>query len=300
MTTSSPLSRDRPLRAVGLMLSSIICFAIMNGVIKHLGQHYDVLQLMFGRSLFALLPLLIALPFIGGPAVYKVSHWRGTLWRSLFGLLSMFCLFYSIAHLPLADAIAINFSGPIFTALFATLGLREKTGWLYWGAVLVGFVGVIVIIDPAGNTHDPLAIFIAVIGSVFYGLAMVGVRFLAKTDHPIAIIFWFSLFATVVSAGFMPWHWQPIQSSQDWALFGLCGLLALGVQTGLTLAYHYAPATIVAPINYVSIIFVALIGYVVWGEEPKPTLAVGAVIVILANLLILRITTRVHESTATT
>lgn len=282
--SSSPV--DQPLRGIFYIILSMFFFSIMSLMIKYLTADYDVMQVTFFRCLFALLPVIpLALWQVGWRGI-KTARIRGHLWRSGTGFLAMVFFFYSFSLMHLADAVAFNFAGPIFAALFAIFLLREKVGIHRWIGILLGFIGVLVMLQPGGHsTISWQAAAVALASAVFYGLAMTGVRTLAQTEKSFTIVFYFALITTILSGLALPFVWQMPQPS-DWLWFIGSGFFAMLGQIFLTHAYRFAPAAVVTPFNYTAIIWATLFGYMMWQETPTTHVLIGAMIVIAAGCYI--------------
>ncbi|MBI1273636.1 MAG: EamA family transporter [Alphaproteobacteria bacterium] len=279
---------DQPLQGIIAMLLSAFFFAIITALVKQLGQDYDILQVAFFRCLIA---LAVLAPYVrlkhGGWHTMRTKQMKWHLFRTATGLTCMLCIFYSFSMMPLADAMSLSASGPIFTALCAIVLLREKVGWQRWAAIIIGFAGVVVMLQPGADTESisGAGIALALASAFFFGLTMTNLRLLGRTEAPLVTVFYFSLFSAVLCALPMPFVWK-MPSLDDLPLFILCGLCAVAVQIFVTRAYFYAPAAIVTPFNYTAIIWGGAFGYFFWGDLPGTNMVVGAVIVMLASAMI--------------
>ena len=289
--TSEPvpklISSDNPLRGIKMMLLSVLCFCMLNVLVKHLTESYSIFQVAFFRCLFALVPALMLMAATGGFSMLKTQRFPGHCYRALVGTASMLLIFTAFHLLPLATATAINFSGPLFVALFSILILHEKVGPHRWGALIVGFVGVLFMLQPGQHAFDLVGGAMALGSAIFYGLAMVSVRSLGHTEKPATSVFYFSVLSTVITfiPLLFPGQWQA-PTLWHFALFVLSGIIAGLGQLFMTRAYQCAPAATISPFGYSGILWATLFGFLFWGEVPGHEIFIGSAIVIAAGLYI--------------
>lgn len=283
-------TEERPADRIGLgivhMVAGVAGLGVLNALVKLLAARYAIVEIAFFRSLFALAPAATMVVAAGGWRTLATARPWGHIWRGLCGLSCMYLIFWSFELMPLADAIAIGFSAPLFlTALSAPL-LGERVGLFRWGAVLLGFAGVLVIVQPGGGgAMFGFGSLVALASAVAYALTMITIRKLGRTERSSTIVFYFMLTATVLSAMALPWFWRT-PTLADLGLMvatGLCGGLT---QHLITRAYMLAPAAVIGPFNYSALLWAALFGYLIWGELPGPSVALGAAIVAASGLAI--------------
>jgi drug/metabolite transporter (DMT)-like permease len=277
---------SRNIAAIGVMLAAYVVFAGLNALVKTLGASYSPAEIGFFRALFGMLPLIMLMPWQGGLRALKTTRPLGHLGRGVAGGSAMVLLFWTFHLLPLADGVAIGFAtGPLFVSLFAILLLREPVSIKRWMAIMAGFLGVLVMVTPAGHSLAPFGVAVALASAVCFGLAMTGVRALGSTEKPITTAFYFALAATLMTAAMLPWGWVT-PNSRDLLLLlmvGACGGIG---QLLLTRAYQMAPSSVVGPFAYSSILWATLLGWMFWGEWPTWQVAGGALIVIGAGVAI--------------
>jgi drug/metabolite transporter (DMT)-like permease len=277
---------SRNISAIGVMLLAYVVFAGLNALVKTLGARYSPAEIGFFRALFGMLPLIALMPWQGGIEALKTERPLGHLGRGVAGGSAMVLLFWTFHLLPLADGVAIGFAtGPLFVSLFAILLLREPVSIKRWMAIMAGFLGVVVMVNPAGHNLAPFGVAVALASAVCFGLAMSGVRALGSTEKPVTTAFYFALVATLMTAAMLPWVWVT-PNSQDLLLLlmvGACGGIG---QLLLTRAYQMAPSSVVGPFAYSSILWAMLLGRMFWGEWPTLQVVGGAVIVIGAGVAI--------------
>ena len=275
---------EQATRGILLILAAVFMFSILNVLIKILTARYPVTEVLFFRNLTALVPAALMVSASGGITVLKTRRLSGHLGRSLIGLLTMVLLFWAIALLPLADATALWFSGPLFLTALSVPLLGEPVGIHRWSAVVVGFAGILIMVRPGDGVVE-LGALVALSAAVCYALAMIGVRRLSTTENPVTTVFYFTLLGTLLSAATLPFAWVP-STWPDLGLLVLCGLVAGTAQYCLTAAYSAAPVSVIGPFNYSALIWAALWGYLVWGDLPSESTLWGAPLVVASGLYI--------------
>jgi len=232
--------------------------------------------------------LLALLPWVlhRGVSQLKTKNLRGHPGRGLAGVTAMYCYFYAIAHLPLAEAVLPNYSTPLFIPFIAALWLGEQVSMRLWAAIGVGFAGIVLILKPGLGMFTPVSL-IGLASGMFGALAMVSIRRLSKTEPTLRIVFYFSVVCTAVSAVPLAWRWQTPDPGL-WTLLILMGALASLAQLLLTRAYSHAPAAQVGPFTYSTVVFAAAIGWMFWGEIPDLLSFGGTALVCLAGIMTIR------------
>lgn len=281
---ASQAARSTAARGIAFMVLSVGLFAVMDGLVKWLGAGYPTMQIVFFRSLFAFVPLAVFVFRDGiGPAL-RVRDPLGHALRCAIGIVAMTVFFYAYANMPLADVIALAFAAPVFvTALSAPL-LGERVGPRRWSAVLVGFGGVLIMVQPGSGLFDPLA-GLVLFGTVFYALAMIMVRKLARTESNTSIVFYFTLACTLLAAGFLPFQWVT-PGWIDLALLIAVGLIGGLAQITMTVAFRHADVAVIMPFEYSAMIWAVAIGYFIWGELPGLNIWIGVAVVMASGLYI--------------
>jgi drug/metabolite transporter (DMT)-like permease len=285
-----------PFKAIGLKLISALLFAAMSALVRQLGDVAPVGQMVFFRSAFAILPVVVIYAIRGelGTAV-RTGRPFGQLGRGMLSVCGMFTNFSALTRLPLADATAISFASPLITVALAAIVLKERVRIYRWSAVLVGFAGVIVMLIPHFdmNAYAGVAGTAAAVGSIFAITSafcnagtVIQTRRLTQTETTSSIVFYFSLVCAIAGALTLPFAWHSPTGSE------LAGLIALGILGGLahiflTESYRYAAASVVAPFDYTSMLWALLLGYWVFGELPETLVYWGAAIVAAAGLFVI-------------
>lgn len=276
------------------IIASEFFFASMAGIVKHLAPEMNEMMIIFARSFFG---ALVVLPFVlsGGHANFQTRVAPLHLARAIFGLLAMYCFFYAIAHLPLADSMMLKMTTPIFLPWVALLFLREQVTWRAILAVPIGFTGVVFILQPHGSLQ--WVGLVGVMGGVFTALAMICVRKLTKSEPASRIVFYFALLSSVFSAIPLLWAWQmPTLTQLSWLL--LMGSLGSFGQFLLTRGYSLAGPAQNGPFTYFSVVFAALYGFAIWDERLHYWFYIGAALIAVAGLVVLSTPAKVYQKVA--
>jgi len=267
------------------MIASAFLFAAMGATVKAASRQLPNSMVVFFRNLLGLAALLPWLPRLGRRGLGTASL-REHLIRGLAGLASMYCFFYAIAHLRLAEAMLLNYSLPLFMPFIEKTWLGEQTPREVWWALAIGFLGLFLILRPGPGVFNPVAL-VGVASAVLAALAQVGVRRLTRTEPPERIVFYFAVVATAVSALPLARTWTTPPAAL-WGILALMGVLATLGQLMLTRAYSLAPAVQVGPFIYTSVVFAGLLDAGLWGQWPDAFFMAGAGLVCLAGILALR------------
>ncbi len=273
-------------RGIGYMILAVSLFGCMDALVKWLTTGYPVLQIMFFRSLCAFIPILwMVSRGPGGFAVLRTRRLGAHALRSGFGLAAMFGFFSAYQLMPLADVTAISFSGPIFIACLSVWLLGESVGLHRWSAIVVGFIGMLVIVRPGPGMVQSGAL-IVVAATMLYALAMIQIRKLSSTEPSTAIAFYFTAFCVIVTGLVLPFVWVT-PAWRDLPLLIGVGIFGGTAQLFMTRAYSLAPAAAVAPFDYTHLLWSVLFGWYVWGDFPDLQTWLGCTIVVASGLYIL-------------
>jgi len=269
-------------RAVMALLGSAFMFSLMTLGVKHLGARLPVAELVLARSIVG---LGISL---GMARVAGINPWgrrRGLLaLRGLLGTLALGCIFAALKRLPLAEATVLQFLYPTLTAALAWILLGESPNRRSLGALLVGWVGVMVLVRPGSGVFPVGGVLLALAGAVLTSLAYVSVRELARTESPLVIVFWFPMVSALLSLPLVLLHpVAPTGNDMLWLL--AVGLFTQAGQLGLTEGLARLPAARATPIGYIQVAFASFWGWWVFGEKMGPTSLLGGALVLVAALL---------------
>jgi drug/metabolite transporter (DMT)-like permease len=272
-------------RGILFMLLCVLLFSCMDALVKLAAARHPTGQIIFFRNLFAFIPLAFFIRRAGGLAALRSGRKLPHFIRSIFGVASMGCAFLAFSLMPLADAVALGLSGPIFLTALSVPLLAEKVGWRRWSAVVVGFLGILVMTRPGSGVFG-LGALAALASAALYALAMIQIRKMASTEAPATIVFYFTLCAVLIGAVSLPWQWVTPTPLTLVCLVAI-GLIGGMAQMALTKAYLLAPVSIAAPFEYTSLVFATGFGYAIWGDVPDRFVLTGAAIVIASGLYIL-------------
>jgi drug/metabolite transporter (DMT)-like permease len=286
---TSPADASTVPRGIASMLLAVAIFSCMDALIKWLSATYPTIEIVFFRSAFAFLPLLPALAR-GGRAALRTRRPLVQAGRAALGLVSMIAFFYCFRVMPLADVFGIAFSAPIFVTALSVPLLGERVGIRRWSAVVVGFIGVLVMLRPDSGLFAS-ASWIALFATALYALGQIFVRDLTKTETTVCIVFYVTLTTTLASAAALPFYWVS-PSLVDAPLLAAVGILGGLAQLAFTRAFRLAPAAVVSPFDYTGLLYASVIGYYVWGDVPTVAFLAGAGIVMASGLYILHRETR--------
>ncbi len=290
--TAEPLTagRDRVGLGIAFAVIGIAFMASFDATAKFLGANYGIVQLVFFRNVVALVFLLPLLLRAGGIAAFKSRHPLLHGLRALFALGAGFSFFFGLRFMPLAEAFTLAFAGPIFiTALSAPL-LGERVGPRRWLAVLVGFLGVVLMLRP-GAAALRVEALLPLAAALCYAFVMLLSRKLPREEPVAGILFWTALVGALATGLALPFGWQT-PTPWDWGLFIFLGVIGSLTMWFLTLAYRHAPAAVIAPFDYTLLLWGLLLGWVIWRELPDPWIWPGAAILIACGLYITHRETR--------
>ena len=272
---------------IASILVAVFFFSIADAIAKWLGQDYEAAQIVFLRYLFGLIPVAVIV-WLGGGGIAALRT-RRPLAQGLRALL-IFCallsFFTGLRSLPLAEAIAMAFTAPLWVTALSVPVLRETVGPRRWAAVIVGFVGALIIIRPGTEAFRYEALYILV-SALCFALAMLLTRRIAPTETNVAILAYTTLGAALASAPIMPFVWQA-PAAEDLLLFLLIGLVGSTAAYFIIVAYRNAPAAVIAPFDYTALIWGSILGWVIWREQPDPLVWAGAIVIALAGIYITR------------
>jgi drug/metabolite transporter (DMT)-like permease len=268
----------------------------MSVLVRYLGDRIPLGQVVFFRSAFGLAPIVAIYVWRGELATaFRTKRPFGHVTRGCISVVGMFLNFAALARLPLVDAIAISFAGPFVTVALAALILKERVRTYRWWAVAAGFAGVVVMLWPyldvgalvsAGSTATTVGAACAVSSAVANSCAVIQTRRLTDSETTSSIVFYFSLICALVSLLSLPFVWRT-PSAPDFAALVMLGMLGGLSHLLLTESYRYAPASVVAPFDYVALLWAFFFGFVLFGEIPSPYVYAGAVIVAGSGLYVI-------------
>jgi drug/metabolite transporter (DMT)-like permease len=282
------------LRAILLKLASAFLFAAMSAMVRWLGAKYPVGQLVFYRSAFGIVPVVLIYAWRNElAAAVRTTRLPGHLGRGTISIGGMFFNFSALARLPIVDATAISFAAPFITVALSAIFLRERVRIYRWSAVVVGFIGILVMLMPYFDLARHAAAGATIAGAAFAIAAafcnagsVVQTRRLTETETTSSIVFYFSLICALAGLATWPFGWI----SASWG--ELPALVTIGLFGGiahilLTESYRWAPASLVAPFDYTAMVWAFVLGYVFFDELPTVHVFIGAAIIAGAGLFVI-------------
>ncbi len=265
------------------MIGAAFCFSVMNLLVRLAARDLSPIEIAFFRNLFAFL-FMVPWALKMGPSSLRTAHLGTHVLRAVVGLSAMLCWFTAVALLPMADAVALNFTAPLFSTVGAALILHEVVRVRRWTATVIGFLGTLVILRPGFTEVAPITL-LPVLAAFFMAGSTLIVKRLSGFDHPGTVVLYMNLFMTPLSlipARFV-WRWP---SPGTFALLVGLGLVAAVAHILLTRSYAKADASAVQPFDYARLPFVALLGYLFFGEVPSAWLWLGGAMIAGAALYI--------------
>jgi drug/metabolite transporter (DMT)-like permease len=267
------------------MLVATILFAGSSALSKWLVATYPIGQMLFMRAAAALVGSSLVIVPVTGLAVLRTKRLRDHMLRSVSQACAQTFLVIAFSLMPLASAVAINFSAPLFATVAAIVFLKETVGPVRWGALIVGFLGVLLVTAPGADTLQAGSLF-ALANAVLFGTVTVGVRRMTLTESAETLTMYQMLFLTGFFAAALPFGWVT-PTLRDFGAMVVNGLSnALG-QYLWTRALHLAPTSAVVPFNYFSLVWAIILGFLVWGDIPSATLLMGSAIVVGTGMFLL-------------
>lgn len=267
------------------MAIAIFMFSTVNAVVKDVMGVYPLMQIIFLRFFFALLPCSFMVYQNGGIKSLKTPNLKSHFFCGSLAVLNLALLFSSFKVLPLADVTAFAFSTILFITLLSYPLLKEIVGLHRWFAVILGFGGVLIMLNPSGELFH-IGSLMALVFAFGDGLIMIFARLLSRTDKSSTIVFYCSLIAAMIAAFFVPFVWV-MPNVTDFFKLVFLGIGSGTAQILLTYAYRYAQATLIAPVIYTAILWSAFYGYYFWGEVPSSEAIFGGSLVIFSGLYLI-------------
>lgn len=283
--TSHP---SRPLYALMLRLLSMMAVSIMFASVKWLSEHgVNIIETLFYRQMLGM-PIALAGVMMGpGLAALKTQNLGGHISRAMLGSMGMVMNFGGYILLPLAEATTIGFAMPIFATVLSVVLLRERPGVHRWAAVTIGFLGVLVIVGPGHHAGvNTLGIAIAVGAAVVTACISLLLRQLSQKEHSTVIVFYFTLLPLPFLGLAMLWFGQA-HDPATWAMLIVLGSIGGIAQLLMTAALRWGPVSLVLPMDYSSLLWSTLLGWLVWQTWPGNSTWAGAAIIASSSLYIL-------------
>ena len=267
------------------MIISTVLFAGVNALVKLEVARYPVGEVAFYRALFALVAVSVMILPRAGIAVFRTRRYLAHLQRGVSQFGSMTCMFFAFSLMSLGSAVAISFAAPLFTTLLSIVVLKERVGVHRWSALIVGFLGVIIVTEPGRGTFQLGALF-ALANAVLVSSVAVAIRRMSATESTETLTMYQMAIITACTSSLLPFGF----TTPSWIDAGAMALAGIGngiAQYWWTRSLTLAPPSAVVPFNYLSLVWATLLGFAIWGDVPTPHLLLGAVVVVASGLYIL-------------
>ncbi|MBT3902964.1 MAG: DMT family transporter [Pelagibacteraceae bacterium] len=265
-------------------LISVIFFSVMEILVKFLSSSYPIGELVFFRGFFGLLPIIFIMPKKKFFQNFKTKKIKLHIFRTITGCFALISIFFGLKYLPLADAISITFAAPIFATIFSIFFLKEIVGKKRWFAVLIGFLGILIILKPGTSLFSIYSIF-PILFCVGFAASASLIRILSKTDKNYLISFYYTAGLTLVSLFLDPLSWK-IPLFKDCLLLISIGIIGSLGNIIITEAYRKSEISLITPIKYLNLIFAIVFGYFLFNEVPEYSTLIGSVFIIVSTVII--------------
>jgi drug/metabolite transporter (DMT)-like permease len=279
-------SQDNVVKGMAAGVCAFFLFAVMNVFAKLLSENHHIIEIVFYRNIIATLPFLFMFFVLQKRAFLKINQAPvGIFARALLGTISLGLTFAAFAYMPMADATTFLFTSSLIIPILGVFILKEQVGIYRWSAVFIGFIGVLIMLQPGGGAVNYIGATIALSAACMHAGLQILLRFLGRTEKPETITFYFVFIGTIISAIPMPFVFT-MPTINDIPLLlgvGLSGVLA---QYLLSIAFGNAPAAIVTVFNYSGLIWATAFGWFIWNDWPTLAVWIGGAIIISSNIFI--------------
>tara|TARA_B100000427_G_scaffold317706_1_gene314070 strand:- start:64 stop:945 length:882 start_codon:yes stop_codon:yes gene_type:complete len=267
------------------MFLSVCAFSLMDLIVKW-SENYPVGEVLFFRGCFGIIPLLFLIPKDRYSDFYKTTKPFLHFKRCVAGLIAIVAIFIALRKLPLATVTSISFAAPIFTTILSIFLLNEKVGLYRWIAVIVGFVGILIISEPGFSSLN-IYYFYPIIFCLGLSYVAIAIRKLSSSEPVWLISFYFSLSIMIMSFFTIPQGWV-MPSFKDLFLLSSIGILGGLANLWLTQSYKFSEVSLVTPLKYLGLLFAIFFGFIIWNEIPTFKTLIGSFLVIASSLIIFR------------
>ena len=267
------------------MFLSICAFSIMDVIVKW-SVDYPIGQVLFFRGFFGIVFYFFIIPRNRLHNFYVTKRAGLHFLRCFSGLVALVAIFIALRSLPLATVVSISFAAPIFTTIFSIFLLHEKVGMYRWLAVLIGFIGILVITEPGISSLNIYYIF-PIIFCLGLSYVAIAIRQLSSTEPVWLISFYFSLSITLLSFLTIPYGWV-MPDFKDFLILSMIGIFGGVANLWLGQSYKYSEVSLVTPLKYLALLFAIMFGYFIWNEIPTIKTLLGALLVIISTMIIFR------------
>ncbi len=267
------------------MFLSVCTFSVMDLLVKW-SSDYPTGEVLFFRGFFGLLPTYFLIPKNKLRTFYTTKRSKEHLFRCLMGLMALIAIVVALRELPLAVVVSLSYAAPLFITVLSIFLLSEKVGVFRWLAVIIGFIGVIIIAEPGFKGMNYLY-FLPLIFCIGMAFVTITIRKLSTTEPIWLISIFFTITISIAGLATIPMGWK-MPNFQDFILLALIGVTGGSANLFLTQSYKLSEVSLVAPLKYLALVFAIFFGYFIWNEIPTIKTLIGASLVVLASLIIFR------------
>ena len=267
------------------MFLSVCTFSVMDLLVKW-SSDYPTGEVLFFRGFFGLLPTYFLIPKNKLKTFYTTKRSKEHLFRCLMGLMALIAIVVALRELPLAVVVSLSYAAPLFITVLSIFLLSEKVGVFRWLAVIIGFIGVIIIAEPGFKGMNYLY-FLPLIFCIGMAFVTITIRKLSTTEPIWLISIFFTITISIAGLATIPMGWK-MPNFQDFILLALIGVTGGSANLFLTQSYKLSEVSLVAPLKYLALVFAIFFGYFIWNEIPTIKTLIGASLVVLASLIIFR------------
>ncbi len=273
-------------KGIVLILVATLGIVMMNTCAKKGSQDHGPVEMVCFRGMVTLVLLMPYMLFVRGTEVFKTRRIRNHIYRALVGNLGVAFVFWAYALLPMANATALLFSAPLLVAILSPLLLGEAVDKWRWGAVLAGFVGVVLVARPSGDALFDKASLVGFGAACCIALVDIALRDLGRTDDPLTTVFYFIAFGVLFSAPYTFLKGRiPSADMMPWII--AMGIFAAIQQVAKTTAYKFAEASLLAPYTYSAIFWATLMGWLIWDQLPTQIVVTGIIMIVCSNFFVI-------------
>ena len=267
------------------MFLSVCTFSVMDLLVKW-SSDYPAGEVLFFRGFFGLLPTYFLIPKNKLKTFYITARSKEHLFRCLMGLMALIAIVVALRELPLAVVVSLSYAAPLFITVLSIFLLSEKVGVFRWLAVIIGFIGVIIIAEPGFKGMNYLY-FLPLIFCIGMAFVTITIRKLSTTEPIWLISIFFTITISIAGLATIPMGWV-MPNLQDFILLALIGVTGGSANLFLTQSYKLSEVSLVAPLKYLALIFAIIFGYLIWNEIPTIKTLIGASLVVFASLIIFK------------
>ncbi len=268
------------------MFISVCAFSVMDVIVKW-SEDYPVGQVLFFRGLCGVIPIIFLIPRDRYYDFYKTKRPLLHLKRCIAGLIAITAIFIALRKLPLATVVSVTFAAPIFTTIFSIYFLNEKVGFYRWVAVIVGFIGILIISEPGYSSLNIYYLY-PIIFCIGLSYVAIAIRQLSSTEPVWLIGLFFSISIFILSLFSIFTEGWVLPSLKDLFLLSMVGILGGLANLWLTQSYKFSEVSLVTPLKYLALVFAIIFGYLFWNEIPSFKTLIGSILVIFSSLIIFR------------